>query len=180
MRLGSRISLLAGMAATAFAGGLAVSVAKADDIVLKMAVPDWPPTHIMKDLADKYYKAPSGNHVVLQPDFIPWPNYYDRLAASLTSGEKKYQMAVSDSQWLGAFIQGGYYLKLNKFIDAMMRLYVQRNATDEERELFQAFVADEISSDPDAADPAARKKQIEDALVVLTTSTLQSASFVMN
>jgi len=33
-------------------------------------------------------------------------------------GEKKYQMAVSDSQWLGAFIQGGYYLKINKFIDA--------------------------------------------------------------
>jgi len=45
-------------------------------------------------------------------------DYYNRLAASLTSGEKKYQMAVSDSQWLGAFIQGGYYLKINKFIDA--------------------------------------------------------------
>ena len=27
-------------------------------------------------------------------------------------------MAVSDSQWLGAFVEGGYYLKLNKFIDA--------------------------------------------------------------
>jgi len=54
----------------------------------------------MKDLTDKYYKAPSGNKVTLQPDFIPWPDYYNRLAASLTSGEKKYQMAVSDSQWL--------------------------------------------------------------------------------
>src|SRR5438552_18102530 len=92
--------------------------ARADDIVLRMAVPDWPPTHIMKDLADKYYKAPSGNKVTLEPDYTPWGNYYDRLAASLTSGEKKYQMAVSDSQWLGAFIEGGYYLKLNKFIDA--------------------------------------------------------------
>ena len=39
--------------------------ARADDIVLRMAVPDWPPTRIMKDLADKYYKAPSGNHVTL-------------------------------------------------------------------------------------------------------------------
>jgi multiple sugar transport system substrate-binding protein len=92
--------------------------ARADDIVLRMAVPDWPPTRIMKDLADKLYKAPSGNHVTLEPDFIPWPNYYERLAASLTSGEKKYQMAVSDSQWLGAFIEGGYYMKLDKFIDA--------------------------------------------------------------
>ena len=25
---------------------------------------------------------------------------------------------MSDSQWLGAFIEGGYYLKINKFIDA--------------------------------------------------------------
>src|SRR2546430_650083 len=92
--------------------------AGAEDIVLHMAVPDWPPTRIMKDLADKQYKAPSGNKVTLEPDFIPWPDYYNRLAASLTSGEKKYQMAVSDSQWLGAFIQGGYYMKINKFIDA--------------------------------------------------------------
>ena len=33
----------------------------AEDIVLHMAVPDWPPTRIMKDLADKLYHAPSGN-----------------------------------------------------------------------------------------------------------------------
>ncbi len=78
-------------------GGMPAPV-QAEDIVLRMAVPDWPPTRIMKDLADKFYRAPSGNNVTLEPDFIPWPNYYERLAASLTSGEKKYQMAVSDSQ----------------------------------------------------------------------------------
>ena len=83
-----------------------------------MAVPDWPPTHIMKDLFDKNYKPQSGNNVKLDVDFIPWPDYYTRLNASLTSGEKKYNMAVSDSQWLGAFIEGGYYLKINKYVDA--------------------------------------------------------------
>ena len=83
-----------------------------------MAVPDWPPTHIMKDLFDKNYKPTSGNNVTLDVDFIPWPDYYTRLNASLTSGEKKYKMAVSDSQWLGAFIEGGYYLKINKYVDA--------------------------------------------------------------
>ena len=97
---------------------LAVQPAFGKDIVLRMAVPDWPPTRTMKDLADKHYKAPSGNNVTLEPDFIPWPDYYTRLAASLTSGEQKYQMAVSDSQWLGANIEGGYYMKLNDFIDA--------------------------------------------------------------
>ncbi len=94
------------------------SLASAEDLTLKMAVPDWPPTRIMKDLFDKNYKAPSGNKVILDIDFIPWPDYYTRLNASLTSGEQKYNMAVSDSQWLGAFIDGGYYRKINDLIDA--------------------------------------------------------------
>ncbi len=115
-RTGQLLAVAAVTALIASAGSVPAALAK--DIVLRMAVPDWPPTRIMKDLADKNYRAPSGNNVVLEPDFIPWPNFYERLAASLTSGEKKYQMAVSDSQWLGAFIEGGYFLKLNKFIDA--------------------------------------------------------------
>ena len=92
--------------------------AQAEDITINMAAPDWPPTRIMQDMANASYQAPSGNTVTLVIDFIPWPDYYTRLAASLTSGEEKYQMAVSDSQWLGANIEGGYYMKINDFIDA--------------------------------------------------------------
>jgi multiple sugar transport system substrate-binding protein len=92
--------------------------ARAAEVTLKMAVPDWPPTRIMKELFDKNYKPASGNTVKLDLDFIPWPDYYTRLNASLTSGEKKYNMAVSDSQWLGAFIEGGFYLNINKYVDA--------------------------------------------------------------
>jgi multiple sugar transport system substrate-binding protein len=116
MRTGIRgLTVAAGTAAVLLGAG---SAAQAKDIVIKMAVPDWPPTRIMQDLANEKYKAPSGNNVKLEADFIPWPNYYERLAASLTSGEQKYQMAVSDSQWLGAFVEGGYYMKINDFIDA--------------------------------------------------------------
>ena len=108
----------AAAAVLAITAGLALAPARADTVTLKMAVPDWPPTHIMKDLFDKNYKPKSGNTVKLDVDFIPWPEYYTRLNASLTSGEKKYNMAVSDSQWLGAFIEGGYYLNINKYVDA--------------------------------------------------------------
>ena len=113
-------SMMGGLAAAALAAaaGIAIAPAFAEDVTLKMAVPDWPPTHIMKDLFEKSYKPPSGNKVTLDVDFIPWPDYYTRLNASLTSGEKKYNMAVSDSQWLGAFIEGGYYLNINKYVDA--------------------------------------------------------------
>jgi multiple sugar transport system substrate-binding protein len=115
-----RLTAFASAAAVAgfMSVGAAIAPASAEEIVLKMAVPDWPPTRIMKDLFDKNYRAPSGNDVKLDIDFIPWPDYYTRLNASLTSGEQKYNMAVSDSQWLGAFIEGGYYRKLNDLIDA--------------------------------------------------------------
>ena len=52
MRLASRTMLLAAVAAVGLAGGLSAPPVKAEDVVLKMAVPDWPPTHIMKDLTE--------------------------------------------------------------------------------------------------------------------------------
>jgi multiple sugar transport system substrate-binding protein len=114
----------AGWRPIAIAGALAAGAATlsgaaaADDIVLRMAAPDWPPTRFMQEEADRGYKAPSGNNVRLEIDFIPWPSFYERVAASLTSGEQKYQMLVTDSQWLGAFIEGGYYMDLTDLIAA--------------------------------------------------------------
>jgi multiple sugar transport system substrate-binding protein len=115
--------LKASIAALAAAGALlgaalAPAPASAKDIVINMAAPDWLPTRFMQEEFDKTYKAKSGNNVKLVIDFIPWGSFYQRVAASLSSGEKKYQMIVTDSQWLGDFVEGGHYLKLNKYIDA--------------------------------------------------------------
>ena len=110
------LATAAGLAALMMAGG--TLPANADDVTLTMAVPDWPPTRIMKKMFDEQYKPPSGNKVTLNVDFIPWPDFYTRVNASLTSGEQKYNFAVSDSQWLGAFIEGGYFRKINDVIDA--------------------------------------------------------------
>jgi multiple sugar transport system substrate-binding protein len=114
-----RIGFIAASLATAAAAVLlGTSGAGAKEITIRMAAPDHPPTRIMQDLANERYQAPSGNDVGLELDLIPWPNYYERLAASLASGEQKYQMVISDSQWLGTFAEGGYYMKINQFIDA--------------------------------------------------------------
>ena len=83
-----------------------------------MAVPDWPPTRILKKFFDEQYKPKSGNTVKLEVDFIPWPDFYTRVNASLTSGEQKYNFIVSDSQWLGAFVEGGYFRKINDLLEA--------------------------------------------------------------
>lgn len=96
----------------------ATAVGWGKEITITMAAPDHPPNRVMQELVNERYKAPSGNDVTIEIDFIPWPLYYERLAASLTSGEQKYQMVVSDSQWLGAFAEGGYFMRINPFIDA--------------------------------------------------------------
>ena len=99
-------------------GAVTATPASAKDIVINMAAPDWLPTRFMQEEFNRSYKAKSGNNVKLAIDFIPWPSFYQRVAASLSSGEKKYQMIVTDSQWMGDFVEGGHYLKLNKYIDA--------------------------------------------------------------
>ena len=107
------------MAAGAVLGGaFTAAPAQAKDIIINMAAPDWLPTRFMQEEFNRSYKAKSGNNVKLVIDFIPWPSFYQRVAASLSSGEKKYQMIVTDSQWMGDFVEGGHYLKLNKYIDA--------------------------------------------------------------
>jgi multiple sugar transport system substrate-binding protein len=106
----------AGVAVALMAGE--ATFARAAEVTLRMAVPDWPPTRIMKKFFDEQYKPKSGNTVKLDVDFIPWPDFYTRVNASLTSGEKKYNFIVSDSQWLGAFVEGGYFRKINDLLDA--------------------------------------------------------------
>lgn len=95
----------------------AFAPAQAKEITIQMAAPDWGPTRFMQEYADKTYKSPTGNNVKLAIDFIPWGSFYERVAASMASGEKKYQLVVSDSQWIGTFIEGGQFMKLNKYID---------------------------------------------------------------
>ncbi len=76
-------------------GVAAVGLLCAEEVTLTMAVPDWPPTRIMKKFFDEQYKPKSGNTVKLDVDFIPWPDFYTRVNASLTSGEQKYNFIVS-------------------------------------------------------------------------------------
>ena len=103
-----------------------------------MAVPDWPPTRIMKKFFDEQYKPKSGNTVKLDVDFIPWPDFYTRVNASLTSGEQKYNFIVSDSQWLGAFVEGGYYRKVNDLLDAdpEFKAVLEQHASGDPERLF--------------------------------------------
>ena len=97
-------------------GSSKIAFSKTVEIV--MAAPDWPPTRFMQEYFNSNFPQSGDTEVKLTLDFIPWDTFYTNVAASLTSGEERYNMIVSDSQWLGAFIEGGYFQKLNKYIDA--------------------------------------------------------------
>ena len=109
--------LLAFLASIVFSVGVSKTV-NAKTVEIIMAAPDWPPTRFMQEYFNSNFPQSGDTEIKLTLDFIPWDNFYTNVAASLTSGEQKYSMIVSDSQWLGAFIEGGYFQKLNKYIDA--------------------------------------------------------------
>jgi len=109
--------LLAFLASIVFSVGVSKTVS-AKTVEIIMAAPDWPPTRFMQEYFNSNFPQSGDTEIKLTLDFIPWDNFYTNVAASLTSGEQKYSMIVSDSQWLGAFIEGGYFQKLNKYIDA--------------------------------------------------------------
>ncbi len=118
MRYSMTMKAVLGASALAVMASFGPAPAVASDVTITMAAPDWPPTRFMKEHFDKTYKSPDGHNTTLDMDFIPWPSFYERVAASLTSGEQKYQMIVTDSQWLGAFVEGGYYMDLTDLINA--------------------------------------------------------------
>jgi len=109
--------LLAFLASIIFSIGVSKTV-NAKTVEIIMAAPDWPPTRFMQEYFNSNFPQSGDTEIKLTQDFIPWDTFYTNVAASLTSGEQKYSMIVSDSQWLGAFIEGGYFQKLNKYIDA--------------------------------------------------------------
>ena len=109
--------LLAFLASIIFSIGVSKTV-NAKTVEIIMAAPDWPPTRFMQEYFNSNFPQSGDTEIKLTLDFIPWDTFYTNVAASLTSGEQKYSMIVSDSQWLGAFIEGGYFQKLNKYIDA--------------------------------------------------------------
>src|SRR6185437_17114596 len=70
MKLKATMAYGLAAAALMIATAAATGPAAAEDVTLKMAVPDWPPTHIMKDLFDKTYKPKSGNKVTLDEQIL--------------------------------------------------------------------------------------------------------------
>ncbi len=95
------------IAAAAFAG-----TSQADDLTLCWAA--WDPANALVELS-KEFEASSGHKMSFE--FIPWPNFADRMLNELNSGGKLCDLLIGDSQWIGGGAENGHYVKLNDFFD---------------------------------------------------------------
>ena len=100
------IGLLFGISAFGATG------AQAADLTLCWAA--WDPANALVELS-KDFEAKSGNKMKFE--FVPWPNFADRMLNELNSGGKLCDLLIGDSQWIGGAAENKQYVKLNDFFD---------------------------------------------------------------
>jgi len=104
--------VLASVLATSGAG-LAASAAGAEELTLCWAA--WDPANALVELS-KDFEAETGHTMAYE--FVPWPNFADRMLNELNSGGQLCDLMIGDSQWIGGGAENGHYVKLNDFFEA--------------------------------------------------------------
>lgn len=72
----------------------------------------WDPANALVELS-KDFTAASG--IQMKFEFVPWPNFADRMLNELNSKGKLCDLMIGDSQWIGGSAENGHYVKLNDF-----------------------------------------------------------------
>ena len=74
----------------------------------------WDPANALVELS-KDFETKTG--VTMKYEFVPWPNFADRMLNELNSGGKLCDLLIGDSQWIGGSAENGYDVKLNDIFD---------------------------------------------------------------
>jgi multiple sugar transport system substrate-binding protein len=106
----SKFLLAATVAATT---GMGASGASAKSLTLCWAA--WDPANALIELSKDFEKESS---VKMNFEFVPWPNFADRMLNELNSGGKLCDLMIGDSQWIGGAAENGQYVKMNDFFKA--------------------------------------------------------------
>jgi multiple sugar transport system substrate-binding protein len=100
--------------ATTLATGAALgaSSAHAQGKTITLCWAAWDPANALVELS-KDFTAKSG--VNMKFEFVPWPNFADRMLNELNSKGKLCDLIIGDSQWIGGSAENKHYVKLNDF-----------------------------------------------------------------
>ncbi len=105
---------LSGISALTVATALALGSAgaQAQDKTITLCWAAWDPANALVELS-KDFTAKSG--IKMKFEFVPWPNFADRMLNELNSKGKLCDLIIGDSQWVGGSAESGHYVKLNDF-----------------------------------------------------------------
>ena len=99
-----------GLAAALALGASGTAQAQGKTLTLCWAA--WDPANALVELS-KEFTAKTG--VQMKYEFVPWPNYADRLLNELNSHGKLCDVLIGDSQWIGTAATEGHYVELTDF-----------------------------------------------------------------
>jgi multiple sugar transport system substrate-binding protein len=105
-------TMTCGLTAAALAGSALPALAQ-DSLTLCWAA--WDPANALVELS-KDFTAESG--IAMNFEFVPWPNFADRILNELNAGGQLCDLLIGDSQWIGGSAENEYYVKLNDFFEA--------------------------------------------------------------
>jgi multiple sugar transport system substrate-binding protein len=103
------------LACTVAAAALMASAPSAQAADLTLCWAAWDPANALVELS-KQFEGQSGHNMSFE--FVPWPNFADRMLNELNSGGQLCDLLIGDSQWIGGAAENGQYVKLNDFFDA--------------------------------------------------------------
>ncbi|MCA3158124.1 MAG: extracellular solute-binding protein [Burkholderiales bacterium] len=108
----SRFTRAASMVAAGCAISLASTSLYAQNKTITLCWAAWDPANALVELS-KDFTAKTG--VQMKFEFVPWPNFADRMLNELNSKGKLCDLMIGDSQWIGGAAESGHYVKLNDF-----------------------------------------------------------------
>lgn len=103
------------LAACSAAALCVAGTASAQENELTLCWAAWDPANALVELS-KDFETQSG--IKMNFEFVPWPNFADRMLNELNSGGQLCDLLIGDSQWIGGSAENGHYVKLNDFFDA--------------------------------------------------------------
>src|SRR5690349_6798746 len=91
---------------------LGSTAAQAQGKTITLCWAAWDPANALVELSKDFTAQTKVN---MKFEFVPWPNFADRMLNELNSKGKLCDLIIGDSQWIGGAAESGHYVKLNDF-----------------------------------------------------------------
>jgi len=91
---------------------LGSTAAQAQGKTITLCWAAWDPANALVELSKDFTAQTKVN---MKFEFVPWPNFADRMLNELNSKGKLCDLIIGDSQWIGGAAENHWYVKLNDF-----------------------------------------------------------------